>query len=213
MVTLGVAVTLGVGDAATGEFPVDVGLAVGVGVAAGTACAKLVPSGNNAVATTVPKIRVLFQKNRLAFNTYLSLDKPRKENCVLSRHERKAAAAESAKTGQMTHRQILMVLIGLMSGMFLSSLDQSIVGSAMRTIADDLQGLELQAWATTAYLITSTISTPIYGKLGDIFGHRRLFLTAISIFIVGSLGAGMATSMFDLAAWRAIQGVGAKVQR
>ncbi len=109
----------------------------------------------------------------------------------------------------MTKRQIMLVLVGLMSGMFLSALDQSVVGSAMRTIADDLQGLELQAWATTAYLITSTISTPIYGKLGDIFGHRKLFLTAISIFIVGSMGAGMAGSMFDLAAWRAIQGVGA----
>ncbi|MEN9753387.1 MAG: hypothetical protein RL670_1078, partial [Actinomycetota bacterium] len=81
----------------------------------------------------------------------------------MARAERKAAAAESAKTGVMTHRQILFVLAGLMSGMFLSALDQSVVGSAMRTIADDLKGLDLQAWVTTAYMITSTISTPIYG--------------------------------------------------
>jgi len=127
----------------------------------------------------------------------------------MARAERKAAAAESAKTGVMTHRQIVLVLVGLMSGMFLSALDQSVVGSAMRTIADDLKGLELQAWATTAYLITSTITTPIYGKLGDIFGRRRLFITAIGIFIAGSIGAAFSASMFDLAAWRAFQGVGA----
>ena len=127
----------------------------------------------------------------------------------MARAERKAAAAESAKTGVMTHRQILLVLAGLMSGMFLSALDQSVVGAAMRTIADDLKGLELQAWVTTAYLITSTISTPIYGKLGDIFGRRRLFIVAITIFIVGSLLCGTAVDMFQLAAWRAVQGIGA----
>ena len=80
----------------------------------------------------------------------------------MARAERKAAAIAAAQSGeQMTHRQILLVLVGLMSGMFLSALDQSVVGSAMRTIADDLKGLELQAWVTTAYLITSTIATPI----------------------------------------------------
>lgn len=109
----------------------------------------------------------------------------------------------------MTHRQILMVLFGLMSGMFLSSLDQSIVGSAMRTIADDLKGLDIQAWVTTAYLITSTITTPIYGKLGDLFGRRRLFIFAISVFVLASVGASFSTSMYELAAWRALQGVGA----
>ncbi len=127
----------------------------------------------------------------------------------MARAERKAAAEESAKTGVMTHRQIMLVLFGLMSGMFLSALDQSVVGAAIRTIADDLQGLEFQAWATTAYLITSTVSTPIYGKLGDIFGRRRLFIVAISIFIFGSLLCGTATDMFQLAAWRAVQGIGA----
>ena len=109
----------------------------------------------------------------------------------------------------MTQRQIFLVLIGLMSGMFLSALDQSVVGTAMRTIGDDLKGQELQAWVTTAYLITSTIATPIYGKLSDIFGRRRLFIIAISIFIFGSVIAGFATSMPQLAAFRAIQGIGA----
>jgi len=127
----------------------------------------------------------------------------------LARAERKAAAAESSKTGVMTHRQIMFVLVGLMAGMFLSALDQSVVGTAMRTIADDLHGLSAQAWVTTAYLITSTIATPIYGKLGDIFGRRYLFITAISIFVVGSVISGFASSMYELAAFRAIQGIGA----
>jgi len=96
-----------------------------------------------------------------------------------------------------------------MSGMFLAALDQSVVSAAMRTIADDLGGLSLQAWATTAYLITSTVSTPIYGKLGDIFGRRPVFLTAIAIFIIGSVTTGFANTMYELAAYRALQGVGA----
>lgn len=121
----------------------------------------------------------------------------------------KAAAEESAKTGIMTHRQVVLVLIGLMSGMFLSALDQSVVSTAMRTIADDLSGLQLQAWVTTAYLITSTVSTPIYGKLGDIFGRRKMFMIAISIFVLGSLTAGLANTMVELAAYRALQGIGA----
>jgi Arabinose efflux permease len=90
----------------------------------------------------------------------------------------------------MSPKQIWIVLIGLMSGMFLAALDQSIVATAIRTIADDLDGLNLQAWATTAYLITTTVSTPLYGKLGDIYGRRYLFLIAISIFIIGSVAAG-----------------------
>jgi len=109
----------------------------------------------------------------------------------------------------MTPRQIWIVLIGLMSGMFLAALDQSVVGAAMRTIADDLGGLSLQAWATTAYLITSTMSTPIYGKLGDIFGRRPLFIAAIAIFIAGSATAGLANTMVELAGYRALQGLGA----
>jgi len=128
----------------------------------------------------------------------------------VARAERRAAAVAAAQSGeQMTHRQILLVLVGLMSGMFLSALDQSVVGSAMRTIADDLKGLELQAWVTTAYLITSTIATPIYGKLGDIFGRRRLFIWAISIFVLGSILCGFAADMYQLAAFRAVQGIGA----
>ncbi|MBC7401566.1 MAG: MFS transporter [Microbacteriaceae bacterium] len=109
----------------------------------------------------------------------------------------------------MTHRQILFVLYGLMAGMFLSALDQTVVGTSIRTIADDLDGLSQQAWVTTAYLIVSTIATPIYGKLSDIFGRRPLFIVAISVFIVGSVASGFSTSILELAGFRAIQGIGA----
>ena len=111
--------------------------------------------------------------------------------------------------GELTHRQILTILGGLMLGMFLAALDQTVVSTAIRTIADDLQGLSLQAWATTAFLITSTITTPLYGKLSDIFGRKPLFMIAISIFLVGSVLCTFAWSMYSLAAFRAVQGIGA----
>ena len=125
-----------------------------------------------------------------------------------SKGKQQAQAIKDAG-GVMTHRQILFIIFGLMAGMFLSSLDQTIVGTSMRTIADDLKGLDAQAWVTTAYLITSTIATPIYGKLSDIFGRRPLFIIAIVIFLIGSVAAGFSTSMYQLAGFRALQGLGA----
>jgi EmrB/QacA subfamily drug resistance transporter len=125
--------------------------------------------------------------------------------------EQTAPRATSAlpDEGALTHRQIVTILIGLMMGMFLAALDQTIVATSIRTIADDLKGLDQQAWATTAYLITATIVTPLYGKLGDIYGRKKLFIFAISIFIVGSALSSFATSMYSLAAFRAVQGLGA----
>ena len=119
------------------------------------------------------------------------------------------AGAADAPKPIMSHRQILFVIYGLMAGMFLSSLDQTIVGTAIRTIGDDLHGLDQQAWVTTAYLITSTISVPIYGKLSDIFGRRPLFIFGISVFILGSVLSTFSTSMLMLAGFRAFQGIGA----
>src|SRR5882724_13324457 len=95
------------------------------------------------------------------------------------------SSAEVASS-QLSHRQILQVLGGLLLGMFLAALDQTIVSSAIRTIGDDLHGLSVQAWVTTAYLITSTISTPLYGKLSDNYGRKPFYLFAISVFIIGS---------------------------
>lgn len=120
-----------------------------------------------------------------------------------------ATPAVARPDGPLTHKQIVTILIGLMMGMFLAALDQTIVATAIRTIADDLKGLDEQAWATTAYLITSTIVTPLYGKLSDIYGRKRFFIAAISIFIVGSVLCTFADSMFQLAAFRAVQGLGA----
>jgi EmrB/QacA subfamily drug resistance transporter len=125
-------------------------------------------------------------------------------------NSQKRAAAVKNSGGVMTHRQILLVIYGLMAGMFLASLDQTVVGTSIRTIADDLHGLSEQAWVTTGYLIVSTIATPIYGKLSDIFGRRPLFIIAISIFLLGSVLSGLfAHTMYELAAFRAIQGLGA----
>ncbi|MFD2077476.1 drug resistance transporter, EmrB/QacA subfamily [Actinopolymorpha cephalotaxi] len=111
--------------------------------------------------------------------------------------------------GQLSHGQILTIISGLMLGMFLAALDQTIVSTAIRTIADDLKGLNMLAWATTAYLITSTVSTPLYGKLSDLWGRRPLFLAAITIFVIGSLACTFSQSMVQLAGFRAFQGLGA----
>ncbi|MDR6793496.1 EmrB/QacA subfamily drug resistance transporter [Pseudarthrobacter oxydans] len=119
------------------------------------------------------------------------------------------APAARAAGENLTQRQIVTVMVGLMLGMFLASLDQTIVSTSIYTIANDLDGLSLQAWATTAYLITSTVSTPLYGKLSDIFGRRPLYLTAIVIFLAGSLYAGSVHSMTELALARGVQGLGA----
>ncbi len=118
-------------------------------------------------------------------------------------------AAPTTHSGEYSHAEILAILSGLMLGMFLGALDQTIVSTSIRTIADDLQGLSVQAWVTTAYLITSTITTPIYGKLGDIYGRKKLFMFAITLFIAGSALCSFATSMPQLAAFRAFQGLGA----
>ena len=120
-----------------------------------------------------------------------------------------AGAKSIASPAALTHRQILTILSGLMLGMFLAALDQTIVATSIRTIADDLHGLSQQAWATTAYLITSTIATPLYGKLSDLHGRKPYFLIAITVFIAGSAMCTFSTSMDELAAFRAFQGLGA----
>lgn len=123
-----------------------------------------------------------------------------------------AGSDQSASLDQhryLEHDQIVRILVGLATGMFLAALDQTIVATAIRTIGDDLQGLSMQAWVTTAYLITATVTTPLYGKFSDIYGRKPLFLVAISLFIAGSLLSGLATSMYQLAAFRAFQGLGA----
>ncbi|WP_067824344.1 MFS transporter [Nocardia inohanensis] len=109
----------------------------------------------------------------------------------------------------LSHRQILTILSGLLLGVFLAALDQNIVSVAIVRIANSLHGFDQQAWATTAYLITATIATPLYGKLADIYGRKPWYLIAIGVFVIGSVACTFATSMYQLAAFRAIQGIGA----
>ncbi|MCX4095262.1 MFS transporter [Nocardia sp. alder85J] len=115
----------------------------------------------------------------------------------------------SAAPPALSHRQILTILSGLLLGMFLAALDQNIVSVAIVRIANSLHGFDQQAWATTAYLITSTISTPLYGKLADIYGRKPFFLASIGIFVAGSAACTFAGSMYELAGYRAFQGLGA----
>src|SRR5579863_4942837 len=108
---------------------------------------------------------------------------------------------EDQTGGALTHRQVLIVLSGLMLGMFLASLDQTIVATALPTIVGDLHGLNHLSWVVTAYLLTSTISTPLWGKLGDQFGRKGFFQAAIVIFLVGSAMSGLAQDMIQLIAF------------
>jgi EmrB/QacA subfamily drug resistance transporter len=110
--------------------------------------------------------------------------------------------------GYLSHRQILVVMGGLMVGMFLAALDQSIVGTALPRITSELGGLDKLSWVVTAYLLTATSSTPLWGKISDLYGRRLLFQIAIVTFMVGSLLAGFSQNIDQLIAFRAIQGLG-----
>lgn len=116
--------------------------------------------------------------------------------------------ATAAPPTAMPHRQVLVVFSALMLGMLLAALDQTIVATALPTIVGDLGGLNQLSWVVTAYLLAATVSTPLYGKLGDLYGRKRLFQAAIVIFLAGSALAGASTSMAQLIAFRAIQGLG-----
>ena len=115
---------------------------------------------------------------------------------------------EKSATG-MTHRQIMTVMVGLMTGLLLAALDQSIVSTALKTITVDLGGLNHYTWVVTAYLLTSTASTPLYGKISDLYGRRQVFQFAIVTFLIGSFASGAAHNMTQLIAFRALQGLGA----
>src|SRR5262249_5474950 len=101
------------------------------------------------------------------------------------------------------------LLIGLVLGMLVAAADQTIVATALPTIVGDLGGLDQLSWVITAYLLAQTIATPIFGKLGDLYGRKQLFQIGIALFVLGSLVAGFSTSMIQLIACRALQGFGA----
>jgi len=130
----------------------------------------------------------------------------------------KHAPADLTPTGDyLTHRQILVIMGGLMAGMFLAALDQSIVGVALPKITSELGGLDKLSWVVTAYLLTSTAATPLWGKISDLLGRRPIFQSAIIVFLVGSVICGFASPIADwmnvsgidiMIAGRAVQGLG-----
>ncbi len=112
---------------------------------------------------------------------------------------------------QLPRRQVILTMVGLLMALFLAALDQTIVSTAMPRIIADLGGFDRYTWVTTAYLVASTVAVPIVGRLTDIYGRKIFFIGGISVFILGSVLAGMSESMTQLIAFRAIQGLGGGV--
>ena len=127
----------------------------------------------------------------------------------MAKSRNKSAPKSGESSGPLTHREIMIVLSGLMTGMLLAALDQTIVSTALKNIVEDFNGLNHYTWVVTAYLLTSTASTPLYGKISDLYGRRPVFQFAIITFLIGSLLAGASQNMTQLIFTRALQGVGA----
>src|SRR5215471_5819563 len=108
----------------------------------------------------------------------------------------------------LSHTEIRTVVLGLMLAMFLAALNQTIVATALPSIGRDFRDFELLPWVVTAYLLTSTVVAPLYGKLSDIHGRRAMVLASIGIFIAGSIACAAASSMIMLILGRGLQGVG-----
>ncbi|MCX7739497.1 MAG: MFS transporter, partial [Meiothermus sp.] len=105
-------------------------------------------------------------------------------------------------------QQRRLTLIGILLGLFLAALDQTIVSTALPRIIADLDGTELYAWVTTAYLLASTVSAPIFGRLTELFSRKAVLLVAIVVFLMGSALCGLAQNMPELIAFRGLQGIG-----
>jgi EmrB/QacA subfamily drug resistance transporter len=110
---------------------------------------------------------------------------------------------------ERSHSEIMVIVVALMLAMLLAALDQTIVSTALPKIASDLHGLSKYSWVATAYLLTSAVSTPLYGKISDMFGRKKIFMSAIVIFLIGSALCGAAQNMNQLIFFRALQGIGA----
>ena len=119
------------------------------------------------------------------------------------------AAAGTEPEAGLSRRRVYVIFVALMAAMFLSALDQSIVGTALPTIVGDLGAAENEGWIITAYLLAIAIVMPIYGKVGDLVGRRIPFLIAIALFVVGSTGSALSGSFIELITWRSVQGLGA----
>jgi EmrB/QacA subfamily drug resistance transporter len=120
-----------------------------------------------------------------------------------------AGGTAAGDRGFLTHKQIMIILPGLLMAMMLAMLDQLVVSTALPRIVGDLGGVSHLSWVVTAYILASTITTPFYGKLGDMYGRKKFFIAAIVIFLVGSALSGLSQSMVQLITFRALQGLGA----
>ncbi len=120
-----------------------------------------------------------------------------------------AAAEAERERPALSHRQIMIAMSGLVIAILLAMLDNMIVAPALPTIVGDLGGLQHLAWVTTGYILASTVSTPIWGKLGDLFGRKGVFMASIVVFLIGSVLCGISQNMAELVVFRAIQGLGA----
>jgi len=127
----------------------------------------------------------------------------------MAKSQDKSAPKTGQGDGPLTHKEIMIVLSGLMTGMLLAALDQTIVSTALKNIVEDFNGLNHYTWVVTAYLLTSTASTPLYGKISDLYGRRPVFQFAIITFLIGSFLAGASQNMTQLIFTRALQGLGA----
>src|SRR5437588_3106101 len=123
--------------------------------------------------------------------------------------ERPAQGVEDYEQPRYSRRDILLTMSGVLMVMLLASLDQTIVSTALPRVIADLQGFDRYTWVSTAYLLSSTVTVPIYGKLSDLFGRKPIFLFGVVIFLIGSALSGAAQSMNQLIAFRAFQGIGA----
>ncbi|MBO0687303.1 MAG: MFS transporter, partial [Candidatus Dormibacteraeota bacterium] len=121
----------------------------------------------------------------------------------------KPVSSEPGSLRSISPRAKAAVMGAVLLALFLASLDQTIVGTALPRIVTDLQGTSLYTWVVTAYLLTSTVTVPIYGKLSDVYGRKPMLLTGIVIFLIGSAASGQSRTMDELIAFRAVQGLGA----
>ena len=119
-----------------------------------------------------------------------------------------STGADEAPIGNLSRRRVLIIIGALMLGMFLAALDQTIVSTALPTIVADLHGASHLAWVVVAYLLAATVSTPLWGKLGDQYGRKVFFQASIVIFLCGSALSGLSHTMTELIAFRAVQGLG-----
>ena len=119
------------------------------------------------------------------------------------------AGTAAAETAPVPQPRVRVIFTALMLVLLLASLDQTIVSTALPTIVGDLGGLSHLSWVVTAYLLSATVVGPLYGKFGDLYGRKRVLQTAIVIFLIGSALCGLAQSMAQLIAFRALQGLGA----